>query len=109
MNGKAIILLFITILLVVIGYIGIQSIIGMHEQTHVKINEVFNIKSEVEMGLMDGSVSYIPVNLTKDEAKELKIYHLLNELTTYQFYNFYLLLYPMFASIVFLMMLKVFE
>lgn len=109
MNGKAVILLIMIILLVATGYIGIQCILGMHEQTHVKINDVFNIRSEVEIGLMDGSVAYIPVNLTKDEAKQLKVYHLLNELVTYQFYNFYLILYPMFALIMFLMMLKVFE
>jgi len=87
-------LLFLTI------FRGYQNIIGKHELTHEAINKQFNLKSKTTINLFSGSVEYTySEDFPEEDLRIVRSLHAVNELVTYQFSNFYILISLMMAGI----------
>lgn len=96
------------ILLVTTIYSGLQSIILKHEITYATINKNFGIETEeISVNFLKGNIRYeIPEGFKDEDLKILKSLHSINELVTYQFVNFYLLLFFIISAILFLVIIK---
>jgi len=98
----------IVFLLILSIFSGYQSIIERHEFTHEAINTQFGLESKTTVNLFSGSVDYtIPEDFNREDLKIVKSLHSMNELVTYQFSTFYLLISLMMMSILLILMVIV--
>jgi len=99
---------FIVILLVLTIITGYQSIVEKHEITHAVINKNFGIRTEIKTDFFSGTATYTyPDNFPEEDRRIIKSLHSINELVTYQFLIFYLLLAPQISGILMILLVLV--
>jgi len=77
-----------------------------HEQVHQKIFEEFGVKSKVEIGFLRGSTEPgFDGYETPESLRIIRSLTVMNELVTYQFYVFYLVVSPMIAGILIIVLI----
>jgi hypothetical protein len=105
---KALLFTVIAILLASSIYSGLQSMVERHEKVHQKIFEAFGVKSKIEIGFLEGTTEpKFDGYETPESLRIIRSLTVMNELVSYQFMTFYLLIAPMIAGIFIIMLILI--